>query len=70
MSTETPDLPTMPDPTKNNPESGPHLPTMPDPTIDPKRGQHLPSEPDPSRCPAPIDDPINDVGMGDPAVEI
>jgi hypothetical protein len=43
----TGDLPTMPDPTKIDPDGGPHLPTMPDPTDDPERGQEVPSDPDP-----------------------
>ena len=30
-------LPTMPDPSENNPEGGPHLPTMPDPGNDPAK---------------------------------
>jgi hypothetical protein len=52
------DLPTMPDPTKNDPDGGPHLPTMPDPTNDPERGQELPSDPDPgAKPPARIEDP-------------
>ncbi|MGO9541395.1 MAG: hypothetical protein ACLPN2_12465 [Terriglobales bacterium] len=28
-------VPTMPDPTKDNPNGGEHLPTMPDPTEEP-----------------------------------
>jgi hypothetical protein len=52
------DLPTMPDPTKNDPDGGPHLPTMPDPTHDPERGQQLPTDPDPEpQPPARIEDP-------------
>jgi len=52
------DVPTMPDPTKNNPGGGPHVPTMPDPLNDPERGQKLPSEPDPSNQPPDINDPL------------
>jgi hypothetical protein len=52
------DLPTMPDPSKNNPERGPHLPTMPDPAEDPERGQHFPAEPDPSEKAPHINDPV------------
>ena len=51
-------LPTMPDPSENNPEGGPHLPTMPDPGNDPARGQQLPSEPEPSQKPPHIRDPL------------
>jgi hypothetical protein len=51
------DLPTMPDPSKNNPGSGPHLPTMPDPVNDPEGGQQFPTEPDPVTKPSRIDDP-------------
>jgi hypothetical protein len=51
------DLPTMPNPSKNIPGSGPHLPTMPDPVNDPERGQQLPAESDPFVTPSRIDDP-------------
>jgi hypothetical protein len=51
-------LPTMPDPSRTNPETGPHLPTMPDPRDDPERGQELPAEPDPTQKPPRINDPL------------
>ena len=51
-------LPTMPDPSRTNPETGPHLPTMPDPRDDPERGQELPAEPDPTEKPPQIRDPL------------
>ena len=52
------DLPTMPDPTKIDPDGGPHLPTMPDPTDDPEKGQQLPTDPDPeAKPPSSIEDP-------------
>jgi len=51
------DLPTMPDPSTNNPDGGQHLPTMPDPVQDPSSGQRLPTEPDPPSRPVQIDDP-------------
>jgi hypothetical protein len=51
-------LPTMPDPSRTNPETGPHLPTMPDPRDDPERGQELPAEPDPAEKPPRINDPL------------
>ena len=52
------DLPTMPNPSKDNPEGGPHLPTMPDPAIDPERGQQLPTDPDPAEKSPRINDPL------------
>ena len=59
------DLPTMPNPSKDNPEGGPHLPTMPDPANDPERGQQLPTDPDPAQKPPRINDPLpNDVEDG------
>jgi len=58
------DLPTMPDPTRENPEQGPHLPAMPDPMDDPERGQQLPTEPDPVRKPPKINDPLPDQSEG------
>jgi hypothetical protein len=58
------DLPTMPDPSRSNPEGGEHLPATPDP-VDQPSGQQLPTEPDPSRKPVRIDDPpIVDEGEG------
>lgn len=57
------DLPTMPNPSRNDPDGGPHLPTMPDPTNDPERGIQLPTDPDPdtgSKPPERIDDPPRD----------
>jgi hypothetical protein len=51
------DLPTMPDPSTNNPDGGQHLPTMPDPVKDPSSGPQLPAEPDPPSRPVQIDDP-------------
>ena len=51
------DLPTMPDPVRDNPEGGPHLPTMPDPVTDPERGQELPTDPDPTNKAPSVDDP-------------
>lgn len=52
------DLPTMPDPSKDDPEGGEHLPTMPDPTHEPESGQQLPTDPEPgAKPPARIDDP-------------
>lgn len=59
------DLPTMPDPSRDNPEAGPHLPTMPDPATDPERGQQLPTDPDPAQKPPRITDPLpNDAENG------
>jgi hypothetical protein len=61
------DLPTMPDPSRDNPQGGPHLPTMPDPVHDPDKGQQLPTDPDPSTgAPPRIDDPPPDDAEGDP----
>ena len=57
------DLPTMPNPTRNDPDGGEHLPTMPDPKSDPERGIQLPTDADPdtgSKPPARIDDPPRD----------
>jgi hypothetical protein len=59
------DLPTMPNPSRNDPDGGEHLPTMPDPTNDPERGIQLPSDPDPDTGSKPqtrIDDPPRDRG--------
>jgi hypothetical protein len=52
------DLPTMPDPSRNNTGRGPHLPTMPDPTSDPERGQQLPGDAYPVNKQSPIRDPL------------
>jgi hypothetical protein len=52
------DLPTMPNPSRDDPEGGPHLPTMPDPAHDPERGQQLPTDPDPAQKPPRINDPL------------
>lgn len=60
------DLPTTPDPGKNNPEGGPHLPTMPDPVRDPENGYRLPTDPDPVDKPREIRDPLTD---SDQAIE-
>jgi hypothetical protein len=59
------DLPTTPNPSRDNPEGGPHLPTMPDPANDPERGQQLPTDPDPAQKPPRINDPLpNDTEDG------
>ena len=51
-------LPTLPDPSKNDPDGERHLPTMPDPAHEPERGQELPTDPDPgAKLPTRIDDP-------------
>jgi hypothetical protein len=52
------DMPTMPDPSRDAPDSGSHLPTMPDPVNDADRGQELPTDPDPVIKPPRIDDPV------------
>jgi hypothetical protein len=58
------DLPTMPDPTKDQPEIGPHVPTTPDPLEDPEQGQRLPPpEPDPENKPPKINDPLPNDGV-------
>ena len=52
------DLPTMPDPSKNDPDGGQHLPTMPDPANEPERGQELPTDHEPgAKLPTRIEDP-------------
>jgi hypothetical protein len=64
------DLPTMPDPSRGNPEGGKHLPVTPDLADQPSRGQQLPSEPDPSRKPVRIGDPpiVNEGEVASPDV--